>query len=95
MERFVINYPLNGTKGKLFVEQMDHDNHRYSIERDNEDRKLYDSKPVIIEKSESGSWSLATESDWLVNESQAGEIGRIIEKHHAGDEGFETGINAK
>src|SRR5690606_24689349 len=74
MERFVINYPLNGTNGKLFVEQMDHDNHRYSIERDNEDRKLYDSKPVIIEKSESGSWSLATESDWLVNESQAGEI---------------------
>lgn len=94
MERFVINYPLSGTEEKLFVEQMDHDNHRFSLERDNEDRKLYDNNPIIIEKLDSGSWVLATENSWSIDESQVSEIGRLIESHRQGDAGFETGVNA-
>lgn len=94
MERFVINYSLNGTEEKLFVEQMDHDNHRFSLEREKEDRKLYDNNPIIIEKSQSGSWVLSTENGWSINESQVNEIGRLIENHKQGDAGFETGVNA-
>lgn len=95
MERFVINYTLNGTNEKLFVEQMDHNNHRFSIARDNEDRKLYDNSPIIMERSESGDWSLATENNWSIDDTQLREIGRLIEQHRPGSEGFETGVDAK
>lgn len=95
MERFVINYPLNGQDEKLFVEQMDHENHRFSIERNNEDRKLYDNSPIIIEKSATGQWTLTTESTWSIDAADISGIGAMIEKHHKGDAGFETGVNAR
>ncbi|WP_407426320.1 hypothetical protein [Arcticibacter sp.] len=94
MERFVISYPLNGIEEKLYVEQMDHDKHRFSIDRDNEDRKLYDNNPIIIEKSGSGIWALSTENNWSIDSKQINEIGRLIERHRQGDAGFETGVNA-
>lgn len=95
MERFVINYPLDGKDEKLFVEQMDHENHRFSIERDNEARKLYDNNPLIMERSATGEWTLATASEWPLESVDINGIGKLIEKHHTGDAGFETGVNAK
>ena len=95
MERFVINFNMAGTEEKLFVEQMDADNHRFSVERDNEERKLYDSDPIILEKTGSGGWALATENSWPLDDSQISEIGALIERHRLGSQGFETGVNAK
>lgn len=48
-----------------------------------------------MERSESGDWTLATENNWSIDDTQLREIGQLIEQHRPGSEGFETGVYTK
>lgn len=96
MERFEINYNLNGRQAKLDVEQMDIDNCRFSVERNgDDDRHLYDGRPLLIERAENGRWRVLTQDSWGLDDIQIREIGNLIDAHVSGESGISIGVNAK
>jgi len=96
MERFVIKYDLNGQKTDLYIEQMDGNNSRYSIERNTQnDRMLYDNKPLLLERGDHGTWQLLTKDNWDLNDEQINEIGQAIDAHKPGDSEFNIGVYSK
>lgn len=96
MERFEINYDLNGRQTKLDVEQMDTGHCRFSVERTgDDDRHLYDGKPLLIERVENGSWRVLTQDNWGLDDRQLKEIGNLIDAHTPGEPGISIGVNAR
>jgi len=89
MKRFQINFPVNGQETPLFVEAMDDNHTRFSIERQENDPH-----PLLIELDKDDLWHIKSQDAWSLSDEEINNLGCLVGDQCDSSKHLATGINA-